>query len=100
MPGTDGTTTRRRQILLSSWLMLTGCTVGLMLGFSMYLRLRGAFQASRDWLGWGILIMLLSVYVSDIIRGVRRVPGEEPVHCAHCALTHPVVLPHPDDEKI
>lgn len=76
----------RRQLLLSGWLVLTGLTVGTMLGYSMWLRLQGSFQPSRDWLGWSILIMLLSVYVSDIIRGVRRLPEDEPtVVCAHCA---------------
>lgn len=77
---------RGRQKLLSAWLVLTGLAVGLMLGYSMWFRLRHSFQASRDWLGWGILTMLLSVYVSDIIRGVRRVPEDEPHTCQQCTL--------------
>ena len=77
---------RNRQRLLSGWLSLTGIAVGLMLALSMYWRLHGSFQASRDWLGYGILTMLLSVYISDIIRGVRRLPEADLHHryCEHC----------------
>jgi hypothetical protein len=75
---------QRRQRVLRSWLLLTGFTIGLMLGASMWLRLQGDPTGAQVWFGWAILVMLLSVYVSDVIRGVRRAPDGGPVPCCEC----------------
>lgn len=75
---------RGRQWLLRGWLILTGCTIGLLLGVSAWLRLQGQPVAAQACFGWAIVVMLISVYVSDVIRGVRRIAENEPVRCCEC----------------
>lgn len=75
-------TARRRQRILRAWLVLTGVTIAVMIGYSMWWRLNGVYPAARDWMGFAVLVMILGMYVSDWIRGVRRLPEDE--RCCAC----------------
>lgn len=94
---------RGRQRILRAWLILTGSTIGLMLGTSLWLRFQDADVVAQVWFGWAILVMLVSVYVSDVIRGVRRVAADESVACCECcerrraATIHLPPEPQPGD---
>jgi hypothetical protein len=95
---------RGRQRILRSWLMLTGLTIGLMLGTSMWLLIQEDTEGAQVWFFWAFLVMLVSVYVSDVIRGVRRVPEDGPVPCCECcakrreaAVVHLPPTPQPGD---